>query len=126
MNAQDHTVKDRQSLDCGQPGTEPRAMSVCQCSQPRERGAGVPEDQHKDTHKYTHMHLLLTHSSVPAAPLFSPCIPRRHSYTDNPANEGAASPGGVSSRELNAPKASGQSGLILSQRPHELLNWKCT
>lgn len=107
---QDHTVKDRQSLDCGQPGTVPRATNVCQCSQPREHGAGVPEDQH--TRKYTHMHLLFTHSSVPTAPLFSPCIPHRHSYTDNPANEGAATPGGVSSRELNAPKASGQLGLI--------------
>lgn len=34
------------------------------------------------------------HSSVPAALLFSPCIPHRHSYTDNPANEGAATPRG--------------------------------
>lgn len=110
---QDHTVKDRQSLDCGQPGTVPRATNVCQCSQPRDQreyGAGVPEDQHKHTH--THTHLLFTHSSVPAALLFSPCIPHRHSYTDNPANEGAATPGGVPSRDLNAPKASGQSGLI--------------
>lgn len=39
------------------------------------------------------------HSSVPAALLFSPCIPHRHSYTDNPANEGAATPeGGVVTR----------------------------
>lgn len=130
---QDHTVKDRQSLDCGQPGTAPQATNVCQCSQPRDQheyGAGASEDQHTHTHKYTHMHLLFTHSSVPAALLFSLCIPHRHSHTDNPANEGAATPGGVSSRDLNAPNlqtnASGQSGLILSQWPQELLNWKCT
>lgn len=57
-----------------------------------------------NTHKYTHMHLLFTQSSVPAALLFSPCIPRRHSYTDNPANEGAAAPGGASSKRLERSK----------------------
>lgn len=55
------------------------------------------------------------HSSAPAAP-FSPCIPHSHSFTDNPANEGVAIPGGVSSQDLKAPnlqtKASGQLGLI--------------
>lgn len=91
---QDHTVKDRQSLDCGQLGTVPRATNVCQCSQPREHGAGAPEDQHR--------HVPPSYSVFsPAALLFSPCIPRRHSFTDNPANEGAATPGRVWSRDLN-------------------------
>lgn len=51
------------------------------------------------------MHLLCTHSSVPAALLFSLCIPHRHSHTDNPANEGAATPGGVSSRDFERSKS---------------------
>lgn len=50
---QDHSVKERQSLDCGQPGTAPQATNLCQCSQPqdqREYRARVPEDQDKHTH----------------------------------------------------------------------------
>lgn len=44
---QDHTVKDRQSLDCGQLGTVPWATNVCQCSQPWEHGTEAPEDHHR-------------------------------------------------------------------------------
>jgi len=67
-------------------------------------GQGAPEDQH------THTHLVVTHSVVPAALLSGPCIPHRHSDTDNPANEGAAAPTGASPRDSDASKASGQSG----------------
>ncbi|KAK5935188.1 hypothetical protein CgunFtcFv8_020571 [Champsocephalus gunnari] len=66
------------------------------------------------------------HSSAPCCSIVQSLHPSRHSYTDNPANEGPRPQGGVSSRDSNASKASGQSGLILSQWPHELLNWKCT
>lgn len=45
-------------------------------------------------------------NSAASHTFFSPCTPRRHSYKDNPANEGAAAPGGVSTRDLNAPNNS--------------------
>lgn len=67
---QDHSVKDRQSLDCGQPGTVPRATNVCQCSQPRDERefeAGVPEDQHTHTNTHIHTHAPAFHT------VFSPC-----------------------------------------------------
>lgn len=129
---QDHTVKDRQSLDCGQPGTAPQATNVCQCSQPRDQrecGAGAPEDQltHKNTHTCTcFAHILqslLLYCSVSAsltATATQTILPMREQLPQE----------GCRQETLNAPNlqtnASDQSRLILSQRPQELLNWKCT
>lgn len=114
---QDHSVKDRESLDCGQPGTVPL---TCANVANLENSKSMGQDLKINTN--THAPALHT--------FFSPRIPRRHSYTDNPANEGAATPGGVSSRDSKAPnlqtKATGPSGLTLSQWPRELLDWKCT
>lgn len=51
---QDHTVKDGQSLDCGHPGTVPRATNACQCSQPptslRVRGRSTWRSTQIHTH----------------------------------------------------------------------------
>ena len=53
---------------------------------------------HTDTQR-AHTCTRFSPSSRPAALLFGPCIPRHHSHTDNPANEGAATPGGAVIKE---------------------------
>lgn len=87
----------------------------------------------------THSRTCFSASPVPAALLFAPCIPRRHSYTDNPANEGAVAPRGAWSKTLECSKGSWPVGTVFvlcfvlflfffcfSYSGHELLNWKCT
>lgn len=114
---QDHTVKDRQSLDRGQPGTVPWATNACQCSQPLRSAIVRGRITWRSTQ--THTCTCLSPSSVPAALSFGPCIPHRHSYTDNPANEGAATPGGgASSKRLERSKGFWPVGTdFLSQWP---------
>lgn len=60
----------------------------------------------------THSRTCFSASSVPAALLFAPCIPRRHSYTDNPANEGAVAPRGAWSKTLECSKGSWPVGTV--------------
>ncbi len=113
---QDHTVKDRQSLDCGQPGTAPRATNVCQCSQPPRSAIvwGRSTWRSTQTHTYSHTRTRFSHSlqslllccSVPAslaATATQTILPMREQLPQE----------GRQQRDLNAPKASGQSGLVL-------------
>lgn len=84
----------------------PRATNACQCSQaPPEISLGVGPGGHPEVHPNTLSSrssscfsapppLPLPHPTPRAAPPIAPRVPRRHSHTDNPANEGAAAPEG--------------------------------
>lgn len=70
----------------GQPGTVPRFKNVCQCSQPRDQRECRSRCTCRSTQTQRNTHAPAFHS------IFSPCFPHSHSFTDNPANEGAAAP----------------------------------
>lgn len=124
---QDRTVKDRRC--CGQPGTEPRATSVCQCSQPWhewECGTGAPEDQHKHTQRNTHAPASHSISSPCrfAVRSLHPSPPQLHRQS---CQWGSSWPPRAVVKRLECSKGFWPVGTEFYRGGHmSFLNWKCT